>query len=44
MTAPPGDRRKARFAYDPVRKEFVLFGGYNNTHGEMMKDTWTFKK
>jgi hypothetical protein len=44
MTAPPGDRRMARFAYDPVRKEFVLFGGYNDTRGEMMKDTWTFKK
>lgn len=38
---PIGGRQGASMAYDPVRQEVVLFGGYLN--GAALNDTWVWK-
>ena len=38
--ANPGKRTKAAMAYDPVRKQMVLFGGNNGTN--LLRDAWTW--
>ncbi len=39
-TPSPGARSDAALAYDPVRRELVLYGGLSG--GTALKDTWTF--
>jgi len=41
----PPPRAEALIAYDPVKKEVVLHGGYNRRDKEIirLKDTWVFK-
>ena len=36
----PLGRRSAAMAYDPVRQETLLFGGFNGAH---LNDTWAFR-
>lgn len=36
----PGGRNSAGLAYDPVRQEAILFGGYN---GSSLGDTWAWR-
>jgi hypothetical protein len=44
LTTGPGARDRFGMAYDPIRNETVLFGGYNpGTTQVMFNDTWVFR-